>query len=42
VCKKIVDRDMRFKSNKAFLFKRGYKSFCTAAGKEVFLKPVKD
>lgn len=38
-CKKILNRDMRYKWNN--LTKRGIKSFCVDTMRDVFLKPVK-
>lgn len=36
-CKKIVMRDMRKKTNKLYLKKGGYKSYCGVANKTVIL-----
>ncbi len=40
-CGTIVDRDMRQKSSKHFMTKRGYRSYCEHTGKDTFLTPIK-
>ena len=42
-CKKIIERDMRYNSSKAFITNKGhYKSLCTSTSKDSLMIPVKD
>jgi len=38
-CKRVQERDMRLLCSKAFMTKRGYKSYCEKTGRNTLLVP---